>query len=116
MIIERYFVQFESYIYKKFQTAHLLEVNSKLEFFKNKHLQVVMFQNDLMDPKMSKEKNKSLYFFQRFWNLCVLSKEQNLCVFPISYKRKYVLLYLNMLRLFQDIKILFFFWIKLFSN
>jgi hypothetical protein len=40
----------------------------------------------------------------------------NLCVFPISYKCKYVLFHLNMLRLFQKINMLFFFEIKLVFN
>jgi hypothetical protein len=30
-----------------------------------------------------------------------------LCIFPISYKCKYVLFYVNMLRLFQEINIFF---------
>jgi hypothetical protein len=38
---------------KQFQTANLLEVDSKLEFLKLNILQVVMFQNVLMDPKIS---------------------------------------------------------------
>jgi hypothetical protein len=51
-------------------------------------------------------------------------KDLNLCVFSISYtslhvipcKCKYVLFHLNMLRLFQEINISFFFEIKLVSN
>jgi len=73
-----------------------------------------------MDPKISKEKQIFLFFFNVFfWNLCVLSKKnkKNLCVFPISYtclhvfsdKYKYVLFHLNMLRLFLEISI-FFLW------
>ncbi len=37
---------------RQFQTANLLEVDSKLEFLKNKHFEVIMFQNVLMDPKI----------------------------------------------------------------
>ncbi len=38
---------------RQFQIANLLEVDSKLE------IQVVMFQNVLMNPKISKEKKIS---------------------------------------------------------
>jgi hypothetical protein len=76
-----------------------------------------MFQNVLMDPKLSKEKQVSRNFFNVFWKLYVLSKKK-IWIFVsfqfhthilqvISYKRKYVLLHLNMLRLFQKINILF---------
>jgi hypothetical protein len=41
---------------RQFQTANLLEVDSKPEFLKINILQVIMFQNVLMDPKISKEK------------------------------------------------------------
>ncbi len=67
-----------------------------------------MFQNVLMDPKILKEKQNSLYFFQCLLeSLCPLKKTLNHCVVPISYtslhvisyKCKYVLLHLNMLRL-----------------
>ncbi len=50
---------------------------------------------------------KSLYPFK---------KQLNLCVFPISYKYKYVLFHLNMLKLFQEINMFFSFEIKLVSN
>jgi hypothetical protein len=40
----------------------------------------------------------------------------NLCVFSISYKYKYMLFYLNILRLFQEIKIFFSFETKLVFN
>jgi hypothetical protein len=36
-------------------------------------------------------------------SLCHFPKKINLCVFPISYKCKYVLFHLNMLKLFQEI-------------
>jgi hypothetical protein len=74
-----------------------------------------MFQNVLMD----------LYFFSMFFGIYVsFQKKLNICVFPISYKClhvisckcKYVLFHLNMLRLFQEINILFFFEIKLVFN
>jgi hypothetical protein len=73
-----------------------------------------MFQNVFMDPKISK-KYKSLYFFQCLLeSLCLFKKNSNnLCVFPISYKCKYVLFHLNMLRLFQEINMFFSFEIKL---
>ncbi len=72
-------------------------------FFKNKHLQVAMFQNVLMDPKILKEKQISLFFQCLLESLCHFPKKINLCVFPISYKCKYVLFHLNMLKLFQEI-------------
>jgi hypothetical protein len=75
-----------------------------------------MFQNVLMDPKILKEK-QIYFFFNVFWNLCVfLNFFLNLCVFSISYKCKYVLFHLNMLRLFQEINMFIFFEIKLVSN
>jgi hypothetical protein len=58
---------------RQFQTENLLEVNSKLEFLKLNILQVVMFQNVLMDPKILKKKQISLFF--QFQNLCVLQKK-----------------------------------------
>ncbi len=54
------------HIKRQFQTTDLLEINSKLEFFKTKHLQVVIFQNVLMDPKISKEKQIFLFFSMSF--------------------------------------------------
>jgi hypothetical protein len=75
-----------------------------------------------MDLKILKESiyiyNFIFYFilFNIFQNLCVLSNIfLNLCVFPISYtclqvisyKCKYVLFHLNMLRLFQEINMFF---------
>jgi hypothetical protein len=86
-----------------------------------------MFQNVFVDPKISKEKQIFLFFFNVFGNLCVFSKKKNwtLCVFPISYtclhvisyKCKYVLFHLNMLKLFQEINMFFFvFEIKLVFN
>jgi hypothetical protein len=44
---------------REFQTTNLLEVNSKLEFFKINILQFIMFQNVFMDPKILKEKQIS---------------------------------------------------------
>jgi hypothetical protein len=57
---------------RQFQTSNLLKVDSKLELFIYIYiLQVVMFQNVLMDPKILKEKQISLFFFNVLWNLCV---------------------------------------------
>ncbi len=54
-------------IKKQFQTTNLLEVDSKLKcFIKINILQVVMFQNVLMDPKILKEKQISLIFSMSF--------------------------------------------------
>jgi hypothetical protein len=77
-----------------------------------------------MDPKILKEKKKSLYFFQCFLDfLCPFKKKVNICLSNFihmftcnSYKYKYFLFHLNMLRLFQKINIFFFFKIKLVSN
>ncbi len=41
---------------QQFHIANLLKVDSKLEFSKINILQVVMFQNVFMDPKILKEK------------------------------------------------------------
>jgi hypothetical protein len=75
-----------------------------------------MFQNVLMDPKVSKEKQISLVFSMFFGILgsfkiiiiilCVFSISYK-CLHVISYKCKYVLFHLNMLRLFQDINMFF---------
>jgi hypothetical protein len=51
---------------RQFQTKILLEVNSKQDFLKINILQVVMFQNVIMDPKISKEKQISLFFSMSF--------------------------------------------------
>jgi hypothetical protein len=51
---------------RQFQTINLLEVDSKLKILKINILQVVMFQNVLMDPKISKEKQISLFFSMFF--------------------------------------------------
>ncbi len=93
-------------------------------FLKINILQVVMFQNVLMDPRYWK-RNKALYFLKCLLeSLCPFKKKLNLCVFPISYtclnvisyKCKYALFHLNMLRLFQEINMFFFFEIKLVYN
>jgi hypothetical protein len=65
-----------------------------------------------------RKKNKSLYFFQCLFGIFVFFQKNNnnLCVFPILYKCKYVLFHLNMLRLFQEINMFFFFEIKLVFN
>jgi hypothetical protein len=43
------------YSRRQFQNANLLEVDSRLEFFKINILRIVMFQNVLIDFKISKE-------------------------------------------------------------
>jgi hypothetical protein len=76
-----------------------------------------MFQNVLVDPKILKEKQISLFFSMSFGIFMSFQKKNlNFCVFPISYtslhvisyKCKYVLFHLNMFRLFQEINNLFF--------
>ncbi len=111
---------------RQFQTTSLLEVDSKSEFLKNKHFtsynvskrpypKVSNHVSHCCD-KLSKKK-QYFYFFQCLLDLCVFSNfKKNLCIFPIpytclhviSYKCKYVLFHLNMLRLFQDINMFFF--------
>jgi hypothetical protein len=81
---------------KQFQTTNLIEVNFKVEFFKINILSGVMFQNVLMDPKMSNEKQISLFLSMSFGIFVSFQKKLNLCVFPISYKCEYVLFHLNM--------------------
>ncbi len=51
---------------RQFQITNLLKVDSKPEFLKINILQVVMFQNALMDPKILKEKQISLFFSMSF--------------------------------------------------
>ncbi len=102
---------------RQFQITNLLKVDSKSKLKKKKNiLQVVMFQNVLMDPKILK--GKQIFFFSMSFGIFVSFQIffWNLCVFSISYKHKYVLFYLNMLRLFQEINMLIFFEIKLVSN
>ncbi len=101
---------------RQFQTANLLEVDPNSESSQKKNtLQVVMFQNVLMDLKISKEKKRKRekkVIQCLLESLCPFKKElEFFCVFPISYthkhvisyKCKYVLFHLNMLRLFQEI-------------
>jgi hypothetical protein len=60
---------------RQFQTTNLLKVDSKPEFLKINILQVVMFQNVLMDLKILKEKQIS-FFLNFFWEfLCPLKKK-----------------------------------------
>jgi len=49
------------YSRRQFQNANLLEVDSGLEFLKINILQIVMFQNVLIDFKLSKEKKIFLF-------------------------------------------------------
>jgi hypothetical protein len=82
-----------------------------------------MFQNVLRDPTISKEKQICLFFQCLLESLCPFIKYLHHCVFlisytclhVISYKRKYVLFHLNMLKLFKRLTC-FFFEIKLFFN
>ncbi len=79
---------------RQFQIANLLEIDFKWDFLKINILQVVMLQNVLMDSKILKEKQICFFFFNVFWNLCVLSnKNLNSCVFLISYTCIHVILY-----------------------
>jgi hypothetical protein len=85
-----------------------------------------MFQNVLMDPKILKKKQISLFLSMSFDIFVSFQKKKlNHCVFPISYtclhvisyKCKYLLFHLNMLNFFQEINMfLSFFNIKLVSN
>jgi hypothetical protein len=64
-----------------------------------------MFQNVVMNSKILKEKIINLViFFNVFWNLCVFLISYT-CLHVTSYKCKYVLFHLNMLKLFQEINI-----------
>jgi hypothetical protein len=77
---------------RQFQIVSLLEVSFKLEFLKINILQVVMFQNVFMDPKILKEKQIILFFSMSFGIFVSFqNKFLNLCFFPISYKCKYVI-------------------------
>jgi hypothetical protein len=74
-----------------------------------------MFQIVFMDFMISKKKQISFFFSNVVWNLCVFSKKKNiLCLF--NFIQKYVLFQLNMLRLFQEINMFFFFEIKIVFN
>jgi len=68
-------------------------ISSRIFFLKN-ILQVVMFQNVLMDPKILKEKQIFLYFSMSFGIFVSFQFHTNVNV----------LFHLNMLRLFQEIK------------
>jgi hypothetical protein len=68
-----------------------------------------------MDLKILKEKTNLFIFFNVFWNLCVFPISYTY-LHVISYKCKYVLFHLNMLRLFQEINAFFFFEVKLVFN
>jgi len=77
-------------------------------FKKKKHFTSSNFSNFYMDSKILKISNFSK-FFNVCWNLCVIPISYT-CLHEISYKCKYVLFHLNMLRLFQEINMLFFLW------
>ncbi len=110
---------------RQFQTTNLLEVESKSKNNKNKHF-TSCNDSKCPYPKVSKEKQISLFFSMFFLDSLCPFKKKCLKSFYlssfihiltlISYKCKYVLFHLHMLRLFQDINILFCFEIKLVSN
>jgi hypothetical protein len=105
-------------IKKKIQIANLLRAIPNQFCFKIKTLQIVMFLNVFMNFKISKEKTKSACLLE---SLCLFKKKfEALClsnfIHIISYKCKYVLFHLNMLRLFQEINMFSFFEIKVVSN
>jgi hypothetical protein len=60
---------------RQFKIANLLKVNSKPIFLKINILQVVMFQNVIMDPKILKEKKISLFFSMSFGIFVSLKKK-----------------------------------------
>jgi hypothetical protein len=71
----------------------------------------------LIEDKLNFSDDNFFLKLNAFWNFCVLSiLFFNLRVFPISYKYKYVLFDLNMLRLFQEINTFYFSEIKLVFN
>ncbi len=98
---------------RQFQTAKFIRGQFQTGILKQTNiLQVVMFQNVLMNLKQI-----FLFFSMSFLMfVCPFNFKNNLCVFPIpytclyviSYKCKYVLFHLNILRLLQEINILFF--------
>jgi len=76
-----------------------------------------MFQNVLMDPKILKNTQISLFFQCLSKSLCPFNYYYfrvfsilYICWHVISYKYKYVLFHLNMFRLFQEIIMFHFFW------
>jgi len=75
-----------------------------------------MFQNVLIDPKVSKGKEISLLFSVSFGIFVSFRFFIKIFVFSISYKCKYVLFHLNMLKLFQDINMFLKNQIKLVFN
>jgi hypothetical protein len=65
---------------RQFQTANLLKVDSKPKFLKINILQVVIFQNVLMDLKILKDKQISLFFSMFLESLCPFKKIEYLCL------------------------------------
>jgi hypothetical protein len=97
---------------RQFQTTNLLEVNSKPEFFKNKHFTSC---NVSKCPYGTRDIEKETNFYKKFnvfgifvyfphknWNFYVFPVSYT-CKHVISYKCKYELFHLNMARLFQEI-------------
>jgi hypothetical protein len=65
---------------KKIANANLLEVDSKLKFLKNKHFTSYNVSNVVMDPKISKEKQISLFFSMSFGIFVSFQKKlESLC-------------------------------------
>jgi hypothetical protein len=77
-----------------------------------------MFQNVFMNLKISKEKqiSMSIGIFVSFQKQNWIFVSFQFHTHIISYKCKHVLFHLNMLRLFQEINMFFFFEIKVVSN
>ncbi len=78
---------------RQFQIANQLEVNFKLDFKKKIILEVVKFQNVLMDPNVLKKNQISLFFSISFGIILSFHKKLNLCVFPISYACLHIISY-----------------------
>jgi hypothetical protein len=87
-------------------------------FLKINILQIVMFQNVFMNIKISKEKqiSMSIEIFVSFQKKKRIFVSFQFHTHISSYKCKYVLFHLNMLKLFQEINMFFFFEIKVVSN
>jgi hypothetical protein len=67
---------------RQFQIVNLLEVDFKLNLKKKKNsLQVVMFQNVFMDPKILKEKQITLFLSMSFGIFVSFGKKfESLCL------------------------------------
>jgi hypothetical protein len=74
----------------------------QIGMFKKNILQVVMFQNVLLDFKIIK-RQIFIFIFLMSFEIFVSFQISYTCKHVISYKCKYVLFHLNMLRLCQEI-------------